>query len=84
MERDMGAFVEAGEYISRYTSIDCWGRLENRRTFTSVGNICFAANGVLTKDLQLGIYNMGDDEALSTSELIEEICKSHGKKTHIW
>ena len=27
---------------------------------------------------------MGDDEALSTNELIEEICKSLGKKPHIW
>ena len=41
-------------------------------------------NGVLTKDVESGIYNMGDDEALSTNELIEEICKSLGKKAHIW
>ena len=27
---------------------------------------------------------MGDDEALSTNELIGEICKSLGKKAHIW
>ena len=57
---------------------------ENRRTFTSIENICFAVNGVLTKDVPSGIYNMGDDEALSTNELIEEICKSLGKKAHIW
>lgn len=60
------------------------GAFENRRTFTSVENICFAINGVLTKDVPPGIYNMGDDEALSTNELIEEICKSLGKKAHIW
>ncbi len=60
------------------------GAYENRRTFTSVENICFAVNGVLTKDVPSGIYNMGDDEALSTNELIEEICKSLGKKAHIW
>lgn len=60
------------------------GAFENRRTFTSIENICFAVNGVLTKDVPSGIYNMGDDEALSTNELIEEICKSLGKKTHIW
>lgn len=60
------------------------GAFENRRTFTSVENICFAVNGVLTKDVPSGIYNMGDDEALSTNELIEEICKSLGKKSHIW
>lgn len=60
------------------------GAFENRRTFTSVENICFAVNGVLTKDVPSGIYNMGDDEALSTNELIEEICKSLGKKAHVW
>ena len=60
------------------------GAFENRRTFTSIENICFAVNGVLTKDVPTGIYNMGDDEALSTNELIEEICKSLGKKAHIW
>jgi nucleoside-diphosphate-sugar epimerase len=60
------------------------GAFENRRTFTSVENICFAVNGVLTKDVPSGIYNMGDDDALSTNELIEEICKSLGMKPHIW
>lgn len=60
------------------------GAFENRRTFTSIENICFAVNGVLTSDVESGIYNMGDDEALSTNELIEEICKSLGKKAHIW
>ena len=60
------------------------GAFENRRTFTSVENICFAVHGVLTKDVPSGIYNMGDDEALSTNELIEEICRSLGKKARIW
>ena len=60
------------------------GAFENRRTFTSVENVCFAVNGLLTKDVPSGIYNLGDDEALSTNELIEEICKSLGKKAHIW
>ena len=60
------------------------GAFDNRRTFTSVENICFAVNGLLTKDAPSGIYNMGDDEALSTNELIELICSTLGKKAHIW
>ena len=60
------------------------GAFENRRTFTSIENLCFVINGLLSKDVPTGIYNMGDDEALSTNELIEEICKSLGKKAHIW
>ena len=60
------------------------GAFENRRTFTSIENLCFVIDGLLTKDVPSGIYNMGDDEALSTNELIEEICKSIGKEAHIW
>ena len=40
--------------------------------------------GLLTKDAPSGIYHMGDDEALSTNELIEVICSALGKKAHIW
>lgn len=60
------------------------GAFENRRTFTSIDNLSFVISGLLTKEVPTGIYNMGDDEALSTNELIEEICKSLGKKAHIW
>lgn len=60
------------------------GAFENRRTFTSIENVCFAVNGLLTQNIASGIYNMGDDEALSTNELIEVICESLGKKTCIW
>lgn len=60
------------------------GAFENRRTFTSIVNLNFVIEGLLTKDVPTGIYNMSDDEALSTNELIEEICKSLGKKAHIW
>lgn len=60
------------------------GAYDNRRTFTSIDNLSFVINGLLTKDVPTGIYNMGDDEALSTNELIEIICHSLGKKAHIW
>ena len=60
------------------------GAFENRRTFTSIENVCFAVEGVLTGDIPSGIYNLGDDEALSTNELIEVMCDALGKKAHIW
>ena len=60
------------------------GAYENRRTFTSIDNVSFVISGLLTKDVPSGIYNMGDDEALSTNELIESICSSLGKKAYIW
>ena len=60
------------------------GAFENRRTFTSIDNLSFVINGLLMKDVPSGIYNMGDDETLSTNELIEVICESLRKKAHIW
>ena len=60
------------------------GAFENRRTFTSIDNLSYVISELLTKDVPSGIYNMGDDEALSTNELIEVICESLGKKAHIW
>lgn len=60
------------------------GAFENRRSFTSVGNLCFVINGLLTKDVESGIYHIGDDEALSTNELIAVMCRAMGKKCRIW
>ena len=60
------------------------GAFDNLRTFTSVENICYAVSGLLTRDIPSGIYNMGDDEPLSTNELITIICEVLGKKSHIW
>lgn len=60
------------------------GAFENRRTFTSIDNLCFVVEGLLTKDVQSGIYHMADDEALSTNELIEVMCEAMGKKARIW
>lgn len=60
------------------------GSFENRRTFTSIDNLCFVVNGLLTKPIASGIYHMADDEAISTNELIEIICGVLGKKTRIW
>lgn len=60
------------------------GAFENRRSFTNVGNLCMVIGGLLTKAVPSGIYHMGDDEALSTNELIGVICEALGKKAHIW
>ena len=60
------------------------GAFENRRSFTSIGNLIFIIDGLLTKNVVSGIYNVGDDEALSTNELIRIICKVYGNKRRIW
>ena len=60
------------------------GAFENRRTFTSIDNLCFIINGLLDQDINSGVYNINDDEAVSTNELINIICSAMGKKAHIW
>lgn len=60
------------------------GAFENRRTFTSIDNLTFVISGILRKQVESGIYNMADDEALSTNELIEVMCSAMGLKPHIW
>lgn len=60
------------------------GAFENRRTFTSVDNLCFAVNGFMKGDVPSGIYHVGDDESLSTNELIDVMCRAMGRKPHIW
>lgn len=60
------------------------GDFENRRSFTSIDNLCYVVEGLLTKDVASGIYHMGDDEALSTNELIVLMCEVLGRKPHIW
>lgn len=60
------------------------GAFENQRTFTSVDNLCYVVEGLLTKEVCSGIYHMADDEALSTNELIRTMCEAMGRKAHIW
>lgn len=60
------------------------GAFENRRSFTSVDNLCYVLEGLLTKEVASGIYHIGDDEALSTNELIALMCEAMGQKPHIW
>ena len=60
------------------------GAFENKRTFMSIDNLCFIINGLLTNDVESGIYHVNDDEAVSTNELIDIICSAMGKKAHIW
>lgn len=60
------------------------GNFKNHRSFTSIDNLCYVIEGLLSKNVPSGIYHMGDDEALSTNELIAIMCEEMGKKPHIW
>ncbi|MFR2070175.1 MAG: nucleoside-diphosphate-sugar epimerase, partial [Bacteroides nordii] len=52
--------------------------------FTSIDNLCYVIEGLLNQDILSGIYHIGDDEAMSTNELIITMCEVMGKKPHIW
>jgi nucleoside-diphosphate-sugar epimerase len=60
------------------------GAYKNRRSFTSISNLSFIIKQLLEKDIEPGIYNVADDEPLSTNRLIELIAESRGKKARIW
>lgn len=60
------------------------GAFENKRSFTSISNLCFVIEGLVTRNIPSGIYHIGDDEALSTNELISIICESLNRKARIW
>lgn len=60
------------------------GAFENRRTFTSIDNLSYIIKGLLTKEVDSGIYHIADDESISTNELIQIICDAMGKKAAIW
>lgn len=60
------------------------GSFDNRRTFTSIDNLCFVIEGLIKQDVESGIYHIGDDESLSTNELIEVMCNAMGRRAYIW
>jgi nucleoside-diphosphate-sugar epimerase len=60
------------------------GAFENKRSFCSVDNLCFVIKELINNDqIPSGLYNISDDIALSTNEVITIIAESRGKKANI-
>lgn len=58
---------------------------ENKRSFLSVGNLCFVIRElVLRDDIRSGVYHVADDEALSTKEIIKLIATTSGRTPRLW
>jgi nucleoside-diphosphate-sugar epimerase len=58
---------------------------ENQRSFLSIDNLCFVIQELLNRnDIPSGIYNVADDEPLSTNELISLIAESLNRKPNVW
>ena len=56
----------------------------NKRSFLSVENLCFVIAKVLRMDIPSGIYNVADDNALSTNEVVKILAKSLNKQPKLW
>ncbi len=60
------------------------GAFENKRSFCSIDNLCFVINELINNEIiPSGVYNISDDETLSTNELYKLIAKSLNKKLFI-
>lgn len=57
---------------------------ENKRSFVSMDNVSYIVNELINRGVPSGIYDICDDETVSTNELIELICECMGKKAHLW
>lgn len=58
------------------------GKIENKRSFISIQNLCFIINEIITHQ-KAGVFLASDDEAISTSRLIELIAKNLDKKIYL-
>lgn len=61
------------------------GAFENKRSFLSIENLCFVIKELLENDtIPSGVYQVADDDPLSTNELIQLLGTSLDKQTKIW
>lgn len=60
------------------------GAFENERSFTSIENLQFVIQQIIENEIESGIYQVADDETLSTNEIIRLIAESQGRKSSIW
>ena len=61
------------------------GAFDNKRSFCSIDNLLFVIKELIEReDIPSGIYNLADDEPLSTNELISLIAESQNRKPNVW
>ena len=61
------------------------GAFDNKRSFCSIDNLMFIFRELIEReDIPSGIYNVADDEPLSTNELVNLIAHSQNRKPKIW
>jgi nucleoside-diphosphate-sugar epimerase len=61
------------------------GSFDNKRSFCSIDNLMFIIKELINReDIPSGVYNVADDEALSTNDLISLLALSQNRKQKIW
>ena len=60
------------------------GRFQNLRSFTSIDNLSFGIVKILKEEIEPGVYNVADDNPISTNRLIQLIGESNGNGPVIW
>jgi len=60
------------------------GSFENRRSFASIENVCAVVDGLLSGGGASGVYQVADDETISTNELIRLMSEAAGLRAKIW
>lgn len=61
------------------------GAFENKRSFCSIDNLMFIIKELIEReDIPSGIYNVADDDPLSTNDLIGLIALSKKRESKIW
>jgi nucleoside-diphosphate-sugar epimerase len=61
------------------------GAFENKRSFCSIDNLMFIFKELIEReDIPSGIYNVADDEPLSTNDLIGLIAQSQNRNPKLW
>jgi nucleoside-diphosphate-sugar epimerase len=61
------------------------GAFENKRSFCSLDNLLFIIKELIEReDIPSGVYNVADDTALSTNEVISILAESQNRKPNIW
>jgi nucleoside-diphosphate-sugar epimerase len=61
------------------------GTFDNKRSFCSIDNLVFIIKELIEReDIPSGVYNVADDEALATNDVISVLAESQNKKAKIW
>lgn len=59
------------------------GGFENKRSYCSIDNLVYVINMLIERPIESGTYQIADDEALSTNEIIKLIAQSLDRKARI-